>query len=144
MGRGAWGRAVTWTWPGAAAAGGGSGLPWRRHNSEFFEASAARLRAWAAAEAAPGRLMPWLPVGFAIGTAFYFAAEREPAGWAAAASLVAALVLAVAARRTYAFPLALAGVAIAAGFAAGTARTLLLADPILHQAVFDAAVTGFV
>ncbi len=143
MGRGARGRGVTWAWPGIAPAGLGTGLPWRQL-SGLAEATASRLRAWAAAEAAPGRLMPWLPVGFAVGVAFYFAAEREPAWWAAAAGAVAAVAIAVAARRTFGFPLALAVVAVAAGFAAATLRTLVSADPILRQPAFDAAVTGFV
>lgn len=88
--------------------------------------------------------MPWLPVGFAAGIAFYFTAEREPALWAAAATLAAALAVAIAVRRTRAFPFALALITVAGGFAAATMRTLVLADPILRQTVYDAAVTGFV
>jgi competence protein ComEC len=37
------------------------------------------ISAWAAAEVAPGRLLPWLPVAFGFGIVGYFAADREPA-----------------------------------------------------------------
>src|SRR4029434_344651 len=40
------------------------------------------LSAWAAAEAAPGRLLPWTPVAFGFGIVGYFAADMEPAWWA--------------------------------------------------------------
>ena len=38
---------------------------------------------WAAAEVAPGRLVPWLPVAFGFGIVLYFTADREPSWWAA-------------------------------------------------------------
>ena len=41
------------------------------------------LAEWAIAEVAPGRLLPWLPVAFGFGIVGYFAADREPAWWAA-------------------------------------------------------------
>lgn len=34
------------------------------------------ISAWAVAEVAPGRLMPWLPVAFGLGIAVYFTADR--------------------------------------------------------------------
>jgi competence protein ComEC len=37
---------------------------------------------WAAAEVAPGRLLPWLPVAFGLGIVAYFTADREPTWWA--------------------------------------------------------------
>ncbi|MGA8398078.1 MAG: competence protein ComEC, partial [Pseudolabrys sp.] len=43
------------------------------------------ISAWAVAEVAPGRLMPWLPVAFGLGIAVYFTADREPALWTASA-----------------------------------------------------------
>jgi competence protein ComEC len=46
---------------------------------------AARLREWAHAETAPGRLFPWLPVAFGFGVVLYFTAEREPVWWVALA-----------------------------------------------------------
>src|SRR4051812_12081458 len=82
-----------------------------------------RLREWAAAEAGPGRLLPWIPIAFGSGIAFYFAADREPVAWVAgvaAAGLVAAALLL---RRSRWFaPLALVA-AVAAGFATATVKT---------------------
>src|SRR5262249_56917731 len=53
-----------------------------------------RMSAWVAAETAPGRLLPWIPVAFGFGIVAYFAADREPAWWASAASAIAAIVAA--------------------------------------------------
>jgi competence protein ComEC len=36
------------------------------------------LRQWVRAEAGAGRLLPWVPVAFGAGIAFYFAADHEP------------------------------------------------------------------
>src|ERR1700687_6223196 len=38
----------------------------------------ARLREWVRAETGAGRLLPWVPVAFGTGIAFYFTADREP------------------------------------------------------------------
>ena len=46
---------------------------------------------WIAAELAPGRLAPWLPVAFGFGIVLYFTADREPALWAALAAPRSAL-----------------------------------------------------
>lgn len=98
-----------------------------------------------AAEFAPGRLVPWLPVAFGIGIVGYFAAPREPL-WPATTAL--ALVLAVAAfltrRRFVAFAITLTAAAIIAGFAVATVKTAMIAHPVLDAPVFGAAVTGFV
>ena len=68
--------------------------------SAFADAALARLHAWILAETAPGRLVPWLAVAFALGIVLYFAAETEPALWAAgAAAAAAALVVAPACAR---------------------------------------------
>ena len=37
-----------------------------------------KLRTWIRAEAGAGRLLPWVPVAFGTGIAFYFAADHEP------------------------------------------------------------------
>src|SRR5215470_13035228 len=103
------------------------------------------LAPWLAAEVAPGRLMPWLPVAFGAGICVYLAAEREPAWWAAlvlAAVLAAATVMAR--RRPFAFPLLLAGAAVAAGFATATLRTRALAHRVLHAPAYNVSVAGFV
>ena len=74
------GQVGTWPRPGTAGA-----APWLVPLAGLAGPLAARLREWAAAEAAPGRLMPWLPVAFGAGIAVYFSAEREPVWWMAAA-----------------------------------------------------------
>ena len=51
----------------------------------FWAAAAGRVRDWALVEVGPGRLVPWLAVAFGCGIVVYFAAEREPALWAAIA-----------------------------------------------------------
>jgi competence protein ComEC len=46
--------------------------------TDLWPALTARLREWAHAEAGAGRLLPWVPVAFGAGIAFYFTAEHEP------------------------------------------------------------------
>jgi competence protein ComEC len=104
-----------------------------------------QLAQWAVAEAAPGRLLPWLPVGYGFGIVGYFAAEREPAWWAALAAALAGMAIAyLARRRPIGFALALACAAIAAGFATATLKTLRIAHPILAYPSWSAQVEGFV
>jgi competence protein ComEC len=138
------GRAETWPdgrrgpaiqWP----------VRWPAHAPRLTELVKARVAAWLAADTAPGRLMPWLPIAFGFGVVGYFVAEREPAWWAGGAAFLSCAALAVIARRRpVAFPLILAFCAIAAGFAAATLRTRMLAHPILSGPVYSASITGFV
>ena len=91
------------------------------------------FKEWALADVAPGRLVPWLPVAFGSGIALYFAAEREPSAWVAAALVLACVVCALLLRRRpVAFPLALAFAAIAAGFAVATLRSATIAHPVIN------------
>lgn len=107
--------------------------------------SGAVLRRWAAAEAGPGRLMLWCPVAFGSGIIAYFAADREPALWAVAALAAVAAILAVALRhRPRAFPIAVLGLAAAAGLAAATLRSAAVAHPVLDRPLFGAELTGWV
>ncbi len=100
---------------------------------------------WIAAELAPGRLMPWLPVAFGFGIVLYFTAGREPALWAALAAAAFGVALTVWARRSVVgLPLALGFAAIACGFAAATLQTARLAHPVLAYPTWRAEVTGFV
>jgi hypothetical protein len=64
-----------WTWPQgrATALGSIARLPGL---GEFAHWSAHGLRAAIAAETAPGRLVPWMPIAFGLGVVVYFAAER--------------------------------------------------------------------
>src|SRR3954451_19277949 len=59
---------------------------------------AERLRAWALADTAAGRLMPWLAVAFGCGILLYFTAEQEPKLWAVALLATATIAGAVSAR----------------------------------------------
>jgi competence protein ComEC len=100
---------------------------------------------WAAAEVAPGRLIPWLPVAFGLGLVGYFTADREPAWWAASMLAVAGIAAAcVAHRRPVGFPLALGFAAFAAGLATATLQTARIAHPILQHPIASASLAGFV
>ncbi len=141
-GRGGVGGLVgTWPRPGA----GGVAAPWLPPLSGLAGPIAARLREWAAAEVAPGRLMPWLPVGFGFGIVLYFTAEREPVWWVAAAVAVAAMAVAVQLRaRPIGFPVALGFAAVAAGFATATLKTRIVEHTVLRTAAYSVTLTGFV
>lgn len=100
---------------------------------------------WLIAETAPGRLLPWLPVAFGCGIALYFTAEREPAWWAACGLALAAIVIAIAARRRpVGFPLALGLAAMATGFCVITLHTARIAHPVLQVSTWTAQLAGFV
>jgi competence protein ComEC len=133
-------RTRTWTWPV-----GGARPAWdlARPGSEF--ALATQLRRWAAQEIAAGRLLPWLAVAYGFGIVIYFTAEHEPAWWAAA-GLAAGCVAAAVALRAHptGFVAALSIAAIASGFAGATARTALIAHPVLRFAASGVTVAGFV
>ncbi len=126
---GAGGRPV-WTWPDVAGAARPIGQ---------------RLRAWALADVGPGRLVPWLAIGFGLGIILYFTADREPQLWAAATVFLVAVVGVVLARnRAVAFPLTLAIAAASAGFLTVTAKRALIAHPVLQAAAWNVDIAGFV
>ena len=102
------------------------------------------LKKLVALEVAPGRLVPWLPVGFGVGVVLYFTADREPSLWAAGAAATAGIGFAIIARqRAVALMVALAFASIASGFAVATFKTARVDHPILHfQATAD--IKGFV
>ena len=119
-------RARTWPVERARRAWAGS---WPQ--AEF--AVPARLREWAAIEIGAGRLLPWFAVAFGLGIVLYFAADHEPAIWAAGAAAAGAFAVAVLLRRRpLGFPLSLGCLAIAAGFAVATFKTALIEHPVLH------------
>jgi competence protein ComEC len=147
------GRVGTWPWPtwpwpqpggaGAAGVAGGLAAPWPLPDLAGFLAG--RIRQWAAAEVAPGRLMPWLPVAFGLGVVFYFTADREPVWWVAAALAGLLAGVAVAVRmRPVAFPAALGCAAIAAGLATGAIKARLFDHPILRATAYSVSIKGFV
>jgi len=146
------GRVGTWPWPqpgepGAADAGAAPWLPglWGLAGlAGFAGPMAARLREWAAAEVAPGRLFPWLPVAFGFGIVIYFSAEREPVWWVAAALAALLFALAFALRTRAAFPAALGCAVLVAGFATAAIKARLLDHPVLRATAYSVSVKGFV
>src|SRR4029079_3148581 len=96
------------------------------------------------AEAGPGRLLPWAPVAFGTGIAFYFAADHEPVLSVAAATAIALCVTAFLLRRHKAFPFAVMIAALAAGFAVATWKTARIGHGVLARPMFSVALTGFV
>jgi competence protein ComEC len=135
-------RAAVWRpW----AAGRGRAPVWLDWLNDWLGQTAERLRDWAAAEVAPGRLVPWLAVAFGLGVILYFTAEREPALWAVALLFLASVTGAVLARqRPAAFPLMLGAAALAAGFAGGALKQVLIAHPVLTAPIWNAEIAGFV
>jgi competence protein ComEC len=130
---------------GLAAAAGRRAAVWPGWFDAFSDKAGKVLASWAAAEVAPGRLLPWLPVAFGAGIAAYFAADREPVWWAASSLAAAAFAMAFAARKhPFGFPLALGLAALAAGFCVATLNSLRIDHPILRSATWSAQVSGFV
>jgi competence protein ComEC len=129
------------TWPERGAARAVGFLPSSVGAGAFL---LAKLREWAAAEAGAGRLLPWVPVAFSVGIAFYFTADHEPVRWITA---VAAIVLSVGAfllRRQKIFPIAVMIAAMACGFATATWRTATLAHGVLTRTIYSVQLSGFV
>jgi competence protein ComEC len=117
------GRRLAWAWPAAGR--------------DFTRTAWDLIKQWAAADVAPGRLLPWLPVSFGAGIALYFAAEREPALWAAAALTTLCIAIAILARRRpLAFPAMLAVTAASAGFTIATWHAALIAHPVLNRSAY--------
>ena len=130
------GRAITWPPRGAVRA-----IDRTEHGSVSV---ADKVKNWIAAEAGPGRLLPWVPVAFGAGIALYFAADREPVAWVAATTAMALCLTAFAARRSKLFPLAVMLAALAAGFAAATLKTARVAHGVLARPMFSVTIKGFV
>jgi competence protein ComEC len=89
-------------------------------------------------------MLPWVPVAFGTGIAFYFAADREPV---LVVTLVTAISLSVGAflfRRQKAFPIAVMVAALAAGFATATLRTARVTHEVLAKPVYSVSLSGFV
>src|SRR5580692_7854240 len=93
---------VAGTWPphGGVQTGGfsaGFGL---------WSGALEKLREWILAEAGAGRLLPWVPIAFGIGIAFYFAADHEPVASVAATTATVFCLAAFLLRRQKTFPVA--------------------------------------
>jgi competence protein ComEC len=129
------------TWPERAAARAGGFAPSALSAGSSF---AAKLREWIAAEAGAGRLLPWVPVAFGIGIAFYFTADHEPVRWVTAVAVAALCTAAWLLRRHKIFPAAVMIAATASGFATATWKTALIAHSVLARPMYSVQLSGFV
>ena len=137
------GRAEAWRpW---IAAGGRPALAWPQGLTDFARRAMHRVREWAAAEVAPGRLVPWLAIAFGCGTILYFAVEREPALWAIALLVTGTLSAAILCRhRPLAFSATVGLTALSAGFATATVKREIIAHPVLSAPAWNVELAGFV
>jgi competence protein ComEC len=129
------------TWPPRQAAWAGGVAPsgfdaW----SPFVE----KLRAWVAAEAGAGRMLPWVPVAFGVGIAFYFTADHEPVASVAAAAAIVLCAAAFLLRRQKSFPVGVMIAATTARFATATWKTAIIAHPVLAKPMYSVPLSGFV
>ena len=134
-------RGYAGTWPPRATAPAGGYLPQRL---AIWPPLIETLRQWVRAEAGAGRLLPWVPVAFGTGIAFYFAADHEPVLAVAAVVAVTLCVTAFLLLRHKVFPVAVMIAALAAGFAVATWKTARIAHGVLARPMFSVALTGFV
>src|SRR6202035_2267146 len=146
---------VAGTWPpGRAAQGGGFGplgfsswpsaAGFAPSGFSTWPSLAAKLREWIAAEAGAGRLLPWVPIAFGTGIAFYFTADREPVLSVTAATAAGLCLAAMLLRRQKLFPIAVMIATMAAGFAAATWKTAWVAHGVLARPVYSVSLSGFV
>ena len=134
-------RGYAGTWPPRAAVQAGGYVP---VGFGLWPSFVTTLRDWARAEAGPGRLLPWVPVAFGTGIAFYFAAEHEPVLSVAAVAAIMFCAAAVLLRRHKTFPVAVMIAAVAAGFAIATWKTARVAHGVLARPMYSVSLTGFV
>src|SRR5258708_11959357 len=119
-------------WRPWIAAGRRPALAWPQSLRDFARRAAQRVREWATAEVAPGRLVPWLAIAFGCGTIIYFAVEQEPAPWAAALLLAATVAVAILCRhRPVALPATGGIAALAPPFAAAPMQREIIGPPLL-------------
>ncbi len=101
------------------------------------------VRLAAQLEAERDRWALWIPVGFAVGVAFYFALDREPPAWLGALCLGLAASAGLIVRRRPGLVLAaLALMVVSAGFAAGQWRSARVAAPILEKRLGPVTLSG--
>ncbi len=129
------------TWPPRSAAQAGGFAP-----SGFGAWSSLldKLREWVRAEAGAGRLLPWVPIAFGSGIAFYFAADHEPVLPVAATTAIGLCAAAFLLRRQRIFPVAVMVAAMAAGFATATSKTAWIAHGVLARPAYSVSLSGFV
>src|SRR6202789_3884590 len=129
------------TWPPREAARAGGLAP---SGFDAWSAFTSKLREWVRAEAGAGRLLPWVPIAFGTGIAFYFAADHEPVLSVAVAADIGLGIVAFLLRRHKFFALALKAASVAAGFATATVRTAHIAHEVLARPAYSVSLSGFV
>jgi competence protein ComEC len=129
------------TWPPRTAVPAGGFVP---AGLGAWPPLVAKLREWIRAEAGAGRLLPWVPIAFGTGIAFYFAADHEPVLAVAAITALGLVAAAFLLRRQKIFPIAVMIAAVAAGFAIATWKTARVAHGVLARPMYSVSVTGFV
>jgi len=129
------------TWPPRTAAQAGGFAP---SGFSAWPSLVEKLRAWVRAEAGAGRLLPWVPIAFGTGIAFYFAADHEPVASITAAAAAVFGVAAFLLRRQKIFPVAVLIAAMAAGFAVATWKTARIAHVVLARPMYSVSLSGFV
>jgi hypothetical protein len=134
-------RGYAGTWPPREAVRAGGLAP---SGFDAWPAFTTKLREWVRAEAGAGRLLPWVPIAFGTGIAFYFAADHEPVLSAAVLTAIGLCVAAFLLRRQKLFPVAVMVAAIAAGFATATWKTARIAHGVLARPMYSVSVSGFV
>lgn len=132
-------RGVAATWPPRGAVGGIA-----PSSFDVWSSLVDKVRGWIRAEAGPGRLLPWVPVAFGTGIAFYFAADHEPVLPVTAVAAIALCAAAFMLRRQGIFPLVVLFAAVAAGFATATWRTERVAHGVLARPMYSVSLSGFV
>jgi competence protein ComEC len=132
---------IAGTWPPRGAAHAGGFAP-----SGFgaWPAFLDKLREWVRAEAGAGRLLPWVPIAFGAGIAFYFTADHEPVLPVAAVTAIGLCAAAYLLRRQRIFPVAVMVAAMAAGFATATWKTARIAHGVLARPAYSVSLSGFV
>src|SRR4029079_8762183 len=129
------------TWPPRGAVRAGGIAP-----SGFgaWSSIVGKVREWIRAEAGPGRLLPWVPVAFGTGIAFYFTADHEPVLGVAVTAAAALCAAAFLFRRQRIFPFVVMIAAVAAGFATATWKTSRIAHGVLARPMYSVSLSGFV
>src|SRR5258707_392207 len=129
------------TWPPRAAVPAGGFAP---SGLSAWPPLVEKLREWIRAEAGAGRLLPWVPIAFGTGIAFYFAADHEPVLAVAAITALALCALAVLLPRPKMFSAAVMIAAVAAGLATATRENAPIAHCVLARAMDLVALSGLV
>src|SRR6202047_3159045 len=134
-------RGYAGTWPPREAVRAGGLAP---SGFDAWSAFTIKLREWVRAEAGAGRLLPWVPIAFGTGIAFYCPADHEPILPVAAATAIGLCAGSFLLRRQKIFPVAVMVAAMAAGFATATWKTARIAHGVLAKPAYSVSLSGFV